>query len=286
MNLMDFKNSLFVCALSASFLAACQSANDKTPQAAVAKKTDSVAKQAPVASVAKSELIAVKAPLDFNGFWNYYTSNIKLYENFVAHDVNGKVMDKEAFLKQMKTEHYLPMLLASAEPDPHYQLFRIPQGADPNIGTYMRQFAADELKYGQMKGKPIPAFSFKDVDGKLYTSANTKGKIVLFKCWFIGCVACVQEMPALNELVQQYKDRNDILFVSLAIDAKPELQAFLAKTKFDYATVPNQEHYMAEKLLVNAYPTHFLIDKKGLLVNVVSEEDAIASLLEREVAKN
>lgn len=93
-------------------------------------------------------------------------------------------------------------------------------------------------------------------------------------------------MPALNELVQKYKDRNDILFVSLAIDPKPELQAFLAKTQFDYATVPNQERYMAEKLLVNAYPTHFIIDKKGLLVNVVSDEQSIADLLEKEIAKN
>ncbi|MEE1944917.1 TlpA disulfide reductase family protein [Pedobacter sp. KR3-3] len=283
---MEIKNNLFVLVLSVGFLAACQPAHDKASQSTVTKKADSATKQVAADSVAKSELIAVKAPLDFRGFWSYYTSNIKLYEDFVAHNVDGKVMDKTTFLQQMKTEHYLPMLLTSSDSKPHYQLFRIPKGTDPNIGTYMRQFAADELKYDQMKGKPIPAFSFKDINGKLYTSANTKGKIVLFKCWFIGCVACVQEMPALNELVQQYKDRNDILFVSLAIDAKAELQAFLAKTKFDYATVPNQEHYMAEKLMVNAYPTHFLIDKNGLLVNVVSEEVAIASLLEREVAKN
>ncbi len=283
MNLMDFKNSLFVFALCASFLVACQPVSDKV---AVADKKESVAKQPPADSVAKPEWVAVKAPLDFNGFWIYYNRNIKLYENFVAHNVDGQVMDKTIFLQQMKTERYLPMLLASSDPKPHYQLFRIPKGTDPNIGTYMRQFAADELKYSQMKGKPIPAFSFKDINGKLYTSANTKGKIVLFKCWFIGCVACVQEMPALNELVQKYKDRNDILFVSLAIDAKTELQEFLAKTKFDYATVPNQERYMAEKLLVNAYPTHFLIDKNGLLVNVVNEESAIASLLDREAAKD
>lgn len=276
---MNFKNSWYIFALSASLLVACQPVADK---ATVANKKESAAKPSP----AEREAMAVKVPLDFNGFWTYYTRNIKLYEDFVPYNVDGKVMDKTVFLQQMKTERYLPMMLASSGANPRYQLLRIPEGTDPNIGTYMRQFAADELKYSQMKGKPIPAFSFEDINGKLYTSANTKGKIILFKCWFIGCVTCVQEMPALNELVRQYKDRKDILFVSLAIDAKPELKAFLAKTKFDYATVPNQERYMAEKLQVNAYPTHFLIDKNGLLVNVVGEESAIATLLKREAAKN
>lgn len=275
---MRINYKLFLFALFLGFLISCQPSADKK-QADDKKQSDTV-------GIAKPTFVAAKIPQDFNSFWMYYTKYIKLYEDFVPHDLSGKVMDKTEFLEQMKSERYLPLLLGSNDPKPHYQLVQIPKNADPNIGTYMRQFAADELKFGELKGKPIPEFNFKDINGKHYTSANTKGKIVLFKCWFIGCVACVQEMPALNELVQKYKDRNDVLFLSLASDSKPDLQAFLAKTKFDYATIPNQEHYMSEQLRVNAYPTHFLINKKGVLVNVVSDEAAIADLLAREIAKN
>lgn len=275
---MRIDHKLPVLALFLSFLMACHSSTDKR-QTYGKRKADTT-------DVVKPAFVAAKIPLDFNGFWVYYTKSIKLYEDFVSHDLAGKIMDKADFLAQMKTERYLPLLLGSNDVMPHYQLVQIPKNADPNIGTYMRQFAADELKFGELKGKPIPEFNFKDINGKQYTSANTKGKVVLFKCWFIGCTACVQEMPALNELVKKYKERKDILFISLASDSKADLQAFLSKTKFDYATVPLQDRYMTEQLRVNAYPTHFLINKKGVLVNVVSDETAIADLLAREIAKN
>lgn len=278
---MNIKNNVLSIVLLLCFLAACQQgSNDKkqvtADQKPVEKKIDSLKPTFAVSEVLSS----------FNVFWNYYSRYVKLYEDFVPYDTAGKVIDKQVFLNEMLGEKYFPLLLGANDSKWHYRLTPIPATADPNAGSYMRQFAADELKYSKMKGKPIPAFSFKDINGKLYTSANTKGKIVLFKCWFIGCVTCVEEMPALNELVKKYKDRNDILFVSLAIDSKPELQAFLAKTQFDYATVPNQEGYMNNKLLVNAYPTHFLINKEGVLVNVVSDEASIASLLDREADKN
>ena len=37
--------------------------------------------------------------------------------------------------------------------------------------------AAAALVHYKMEGKPIPAFNFSDIDGNLYTSENTKGKI-------------------------------------------------------------------------------------------------------------
>ena len=181
---MKLKLSLLICLYG--FFVACHSPGEKPKQAVKEKKPDTAK------TTAKPAFVVAKVPLDFNGFWNYYTRYIKFYQDFVPHGVDGKVIGKADFLTQMKSELYLPLLLGSNDPKPHYQLSSIPKGADPNIGTYMRQFAADELKYYAMKGKPIPPFSFKDINGKLYTSANTKGKIVLFKCWFIGCVVCVQ----------------------------------------------------------------------------------------------
>lgn len=88
-------------------------------------------------------------------------------------------------------------------------------------------------------------------------------------------------MPELNKMVEKYNNRKDILFVSLAIDDKKPLQEFLTKTKFEYATVPSQDKYMTEKLKVAAYPTHFLMDKNGILVKTVNTETAISEVLEQ-----
>lgn len=216
---------------------------------------------------------------DFGSFWEYYSGKVELYEDFTAIDQKGDTITKEQFLNQLNTGRYFPLVLTSKPATLSYKLHKIPASADRNIAAYMEQFSAQELAFLKLEGKKIPKFNFRDVDGKLYTSENTKGKIVLFKCWFIGCVACVKEMPALNELVEKYKDRNDILFISLAMDSKEKLQKFLTTTKFDYATVPDQASYMADKLKVSVYPTHFLIDKEGVLVRVLPNDVQVAESL-------
>lgn len=216
---------------------------------------------------------------DFMSFWEYYSMHVELYEDFTALDSQGGSITKEQFLKQLNTGQYFPLILTSNPSELMYKLSKIPASSDENIGHLMKQFATNQLAFLKLEGKKIPKFDFRDVDGKLYTSENTKGKIILFKCWFIGCVACVKEMPALNELVHKYKDRDDILFISLAMDGKKELQKFLTKTKFDYETVPDQTSYMANKLKVSSYPTHFLINKEGILVRALPDEVQVAEAL-------
>ncbi len=177
------------------------------------------------------------------------------------------------------------MLIYSKDSLINYKLAKIPAKEPENAGAYLRQDSRSALAHYKMEGKPIPAFDFYDVNGKHYSSENTKGKIILFKCWFIGCGACILEMPTLNKMVQKYKGRADILFISLASDPKKPLQEFLKKTKFDYATVPNQDKYMAEQLKVPAYPHHFLINKQGLMVKAVGLASDVEMLLERELKK-
>lgn len=217
--------------------------------------------------------------VNFNSFWEYYTQNIKLYEDFTSLNTKGEKISKLDFLEQMGSGQYFPLVINAEDTTPIYKLEKITPKADRFIGDYMKQFSKEELKFYQMQGKPVPDFSFTDINGKVYTPANTKGKLVLFKCWFIGCVPCVKEMPALNEMVKKYENREDILFISLASDSKKELQQFLTKITFDYATVPNQGKYMSDKLNVTAYPTHFLINKDGILVGAFPDEIQIAKAL-------
>lgn len=223
--------------------------------------------------------------VNFGKFWDYYSGHIELYEDFLAFDTAGNVISKLKFLNEIKSGLYFPLAIYSKDEQINYRLAKIPAKADSNIAAYMRRFGSEQLAFYKMEGKQAPEFGFTDVNGKVYTSANTKGKIILFKCWYIGCRACIAEMPALNKIVEKYKDRDDILFISLAMDSKQDLQNFLSKTKFDYATVPNQTKYMSDELHVMAYPTHFLIDKKGNIVRALPDENQVAEALEKEIAK-
>lgn len=236
-------------------------------------------------NIEPEQIIEEKPFVAFTPFWTYYSTKIMLNEDFIGYDKNRSRISKAKFLKQLSTGIYQPILINPTD-SIRYQLKRSPPAADTGIALYMEKFANDQLTFYSMEGKPIPKFDFTTIDDKHYTSNNTKGKIMLFKCWFLSCSPCVKEIPDLNELVETYKNRNDFVFISLAIDEKAPIKEFLKKTKFDYQTVAQQEPYMVNKLHVQGYPTHFLVDKQGLVVKVSNDVREMKMFLERLLTKN
>jgi thiol-disulfide isomerase/thioredoxin len=166
-----------------------------------------------------------------------------------------------------------------------YKLHKLDAEADENIGSTMTQFADTHYQYFKMEGRPIPDFNFTDLNGKVYNPETTKGKIVILKCWFIGCGTCVKEMPRLNEIVKKYQNREDIVFVSLAYDNQEKLRQFLTKTKFGYAVCHVPQQYFDEKLETIAYPTHLILNKKGVISKVTDKAEEMIGALEDELVK-
>lgn len=222
---------------------------------------------------------------DFSSFWTYFNQGAQLFHDYPTFAENGRSIKKQAFLDSISTGKHLPVVIYGKDKQLQFKLAKIPPGTDQNVGLTLRGYASREIKHYQMEGKPFPHFDVTTLTGKSYSSANTKGKIVLFKCWFIGCVQCVAEMPELNALIKRYQGRADILFISLAIDGEKELQKFLSKTKFDYETVANQQKYMENDLHVGLYPTHFIINKKGEMVKALTDVRDLYPFLEKELAQ-
>jgi len=220
---------------------------------------------------------------DFNSFLTYMGENLKLSEDFTAYGTDGRVISKATFLKMLTSGDYLPLRLNSTDSKLYFKLYKF----NASDGSSFRENTAGWAKvfydHYQRIGKKFPAFNFVDIKGNRYNSETMKGKTIVLKCWFIGCKTCQEEMPALNKLVKQYENRRDIIFLSLAPDAKDKLQAFLKKTPFNYAIVPNQGGFMKNDLNVNAFPTHFIINKQGLIVNVVDTPEEIDYTLKNKI---
>ncbi len=216
--------------------------------------------------------------------WTYYNMNINLSADFTPIDNSSNVISKEAFFKSLTTGKFIPVKLISKDASKiYYKLFQISPQSNQDITSAIKNASIVEYAYFKMEGQQFPKFSLTDLNGRSFTNENTKGKIVVLKCWYINCVACVAEFPELNELVNQYKNRNDIVFVSLAFNGEADLKEFLLKKPFNYATVPDQKSYLKDTLKVNSYPTHFIIDKNGNIVKVVNKATRLKSVLANEV---
>lgn len=221
---------------------------------------------------------------DFNTWYNYTYYNVRLSNNFIGLDLDSTVIDKPAFLNKLITSDVVAFKIKETQGRPVYKLYQL-NSNDENISITSKQMAVTENEHLKMEGVKMPQFSFTDLNGKVYDNASTKGKILVLKCWFIHCVACVKEFPDLNDLVDSYKDRHDILFVSLAIDPKQNLKNFLKTKEFKYAVVPEMENFMSDQLHITAYPTHILIGKDGKIIKVVNRIEDLTPFLSREDKK-
>lgn len=110
-------------------------------------------------------------------------------------------------------------------------------------------------------GKSLPDYSFKDIDGNLWRSTELKEKIVVFNFWFVACKPCQKEIPDLNALLEKYPE---VVFLAISFDPKSKIENFLKNNKFDYQIV-SDARVIAEAWEIQNYPTHLLIDQKGVI---------------------
>jgi thiol-disulfide isomerase/thioredoxin len=218
-------------------------------------------------------------------WYNYTYYNVRLSQDFIGLDIDSIKIDKTAFLNKLMLGNAVAFKTKILRGKPVYQLFNI-NSADESIKATVKQMASTEMRHYKMEGIEIPEFNFTDLNGKVYNKLSTTGKKVVLKCWFIHCVACVKEFPELNKLVDENHGRDDILFISLAMDSKQDLIKFLDTRKFKYAVIPEMKNYMVDKLNVTEYPTHLLIDGNGKIIKVVNRIDDLTPFLNKENSKN
>ena len=230
-------------------------------------------------------IIADSILKDYQTWYRYTYFNVPLSQDFIGLDTDANKIEKTTFLNKLMTENVVALRPKMIDGNPVYQLYRL-NNNDPDIKTTSEQLASIEMKHYKMEGQQIPTFNYTDLNGNNYTSASTKGKVLLLKCWFIHCMACVKEFPECNNLVDEYKDRKDLLFISLASDTKDQLETFLQTKPFKYAVVAKLEDYMSNKLDINGYPTHLLIDRNGKIIKVVNTLKEMEPFLKREMSRD
>ncbi|WP_289661480.1 TlpA family protein disulfide reductase [Flavobacterium panacagri] len=215
--------------------------------------------------------------------WSVYQNkNIMLSRDFTALDASSKEISKEVFLDQLANGSFIPIRLKSDASVFYYKLFKIQPKTDTSIKATINQIGFDAFKNYKMEGTVFPKFSFKDLDGNLVTNESMKGKIIVIKCWYIHCTPCIKEFPQVNKLVEEYKDRKDILFISLAEDSPEQLKVFLSRKPLSYSVIPDMKEYMNNALQLNSFPTHFILNKEGLISKVLPNFESLEVALAKE----
>lgn len=221
---------------------------------------------------------------NFDTWYRYTYYKVRLGRAFAGQDVSGHSLAKKEFLTKLATGNYLALRQAAAGAVPIYRLYAYAgPGRNEGIWTTSKQLAEIELNNYNREGQPLPAFRFVDLNGVVYTPASTRGKVLVVKCWYIGCLACVDEFPALNALADQYRQHPDVLFVSLATNPAGQLRQFLRNRVLKAAVVPDAGSYLRGALELPEYPTHFVVGRDGKVLRVTHNAGDLAAALKQAV---
>jgi len=111
-------------------------------------------------------------------------------------------------------------------------------------------------------GEKIKSFGTNDIEGNKIDLKNLEGKIIVLNFWFINCAPCRIEMPDLNDLVDSFKTNQNIVFISIALDSREDLQNFLKTFFFKYRIIGDGGNIAAE-YGIGSYPTHIILNREG-----------------------
>ena len=136
-------------------------------------------------------------------------------------------------------------------------------------------------------------FSVKDAEGNDVNLADYKGKKVYINFWATWCGPCIREIPELEEVYQEYKDKEDYVFLSITspndakfananpVDESQEL--ILSKAKqlgISYPVLFDTEDQATTKFAVSAVPTHIFINSDGTLKQTFAGQIQKAQLIQ------
>lgn len=116
------------------------------------------------------------------------------------------------------------------------------------------------------KGAKAPDFSLLDTSGQTVSLSQMQGKVVVINFFTIWCMPCREEMPDLNAIYKEYKDKG-LAMVGICLNVDPNQLRFFAKQmKLDYPVLVGTDKVNKDYGEIVGVPTTFIINRQGQIV--------------------
>ena len=122
-----------------------------------------------------------------------------------------------------------------------------------------------EVATWNTKDTALAAFDLSDLTGRKWSLADLKGKIAFINLWATWCGPCREELPYVEKLRAQMKDRKDVVILTLNIDDEVGLvEPFMKENNYTFPVLLGQAY--AETQGVNSIPRNWVVAVNGKLM--------------------
>jgi len=200
------------------------------------------------------------------------------YNQLVYWQAVGKVAEFEQRKLDALTAYQTALLFRATPPsaedkdeltDTARRLWKELKGTEQGWQAYLARTVVSKSKLNtaeisswDSKNTELPAFELTDLQGRKWSLADLKGKVALINLWATWCGPCRMELPYVQKLREQMKDRKDVLVLTLNTDEEiGKVEPFMKENKYTFPVLLGQAY--AEGQGVNSIPRNWVISVGG-----------------------
>jgi thiol-disulfide isomerase/thioredoxin len=141
-----------------------------------------------------------------------------------------------------------------------------------------------------LRGKPAPAFTLMDLDGKKVSLSDFKGHPLVVNFWGTYCAPCKLEMPWLQEFSKKYASEG-LEVVGVTYDSEVGKDTIAKDTQKLGVTYPillstpkAEKDYLSDSEVL---PMSFYVDKTGKVIEVTAglgPKDDLEAMVKKTIA--
>lgn len=143
------------------------------------------------------------------------------------------------------------------------------------VALYQNFAEADDVvlpkEQAPKTGFLAPSFTAEGMDGNTYQVGGSRDKVLLLNVWASWCGPCKLEAPDLTSIAAKYADQLDVYALNATNDDdRDEAIAFAEQYGYIFPVLWDDDvHSIVQLYRVVGYPTSFIIDKNGVIQEVI-----------------
>jgi peroxiredoxin len=108
-------------------------------------------------------------------------------------------------------------------------------------------------------------FSLQDLQKQTWQLHQLKGKVVLVNFWATWCPPCRKEMPDLNALYAEFKDRG-LVILAISDEEAAKVLLFIQAQGINYPVLLDPGDAVNKQFDIEGIPKSFVYDREGKIV--------------------
>ncbi len=136
------------------------------------------------------------------------------------------------------------------------------------LNTTVPQWASNPIReepLSALVGKKAPDFALLTNSGQQFRLSELRGKVVVLNFWATWCFACVEEIPALEDLRSKFRNSTVLVF-GITDEDRGVVNAWEEKYKRHFSTFVGANKTFAD-FEIHAIPVTVIINGDGIVTN-------------------